>query len=159
MRIHLITVGKLKEKYLRQACEEYLKRLQSYAKVEITEVTEEKSQDPVSPTEIHLILDKEGERIAKAMHADTYLIALAIDGKSLSSIDFAKKLDQLTTYGKSHITFVIGGSYGLSSSILERADMKLSFSAMTFPHQLIRVFLLEQIYRACKINRGETYHK
>jgi 23S rRNA (pseudouridine1915-N3)-methyltransferase len=159
LRIQIIAIGKLKEKFLRAACDEYLKRLQSYAKVEVIEIAEEKGQDPVSDLEVQQILQKEGERILKALAQDSYVIPLAIDGKSLSSIQFAKKLDKLTTYGQSHITFIIGGSYGLSSDVLNRADLKLSFSAMTFPHQLIRVFLLEQIYRACKINRNETYHK
>lgn len=155
----MITVGKLKEKYLRQAADEYLKRLTSYAKIEVIEVAEEKAQEPVHDAEISQILEKEGERILQKVHPDSYLFALAIEGKSLSSPAFADKLEQLVTYGQSHITFVIGGSYGLSPAVLKRADFHLSFSAMTFPHQLIRIFLLEQIYRACKINRNEAYHK
>ncbi len=159
MRIQIIAIGKLKEKYLKQAVSEYLKRLNSYSKIEISELAEEKSAEPTTQAEINLILEKEGRRILKALHPDTYLIALAIEGKSFTSEAFAQKLDHLATYGKSHLTFIIGGSYGLSSEVLQRADLLLSFSKMTFPHQLIRVFLLEQIYRAFKINRGETYHK
>jgi 23S rRNA (pseudouridine1915-N3)-methyltransferase len=159
MRIQIIAIGKLKEKYLKQAVSEYLKRLNPYCKIEITELAEEKSAEPTNSTEIKLILEKEGKRILKALHPDTFLISLAIEGKSFTSEAFAQKLDHLATYGKSHLTFVIGGSYGLSSEVLQQADLLLSFSKMTFPHQLIRVFLLEQIYRAFKINRGETYHK
>ncbi|RAL23384.1 23S rRNA (pseudouridine(1915)-N(3))-methyltransferase RlmH [Thermoflavimicrobium daqui] len=159
MRIQVITVGKLKEKFLRLACDEYLKRLSSYAKVEILEIAEEKATDTPSLGEIKWILQKEGERIQKAIRSDTYLISLAIEGKSLSSPAFAKKLNELATYGQSHLTFLIGGSYGLDPSLSKQSDLLLSFSAMTFPHQLIRVFLLEQIYRSFKINRGETYHK
>lgn len=159
MNIHLITVGKLKEKYLKQACEEYLKRLTPYAKVDVVEVNEEKAQDPVREAEAAQIKQREGERIAKKLPPDAFVIALAIEGKSLSSPAFAKKLEQLSTYGQSHIAFIIGGSYGIAPEILKRADLLLSFSAMTFPHQLMRVFLLEQIYRAFKIIRGEPYHK
>jgi 23S rRNA (pseudouridine1915-N3)-methyltransferase len=159
MRVQIISVGKLKEKYLRQAADEYLKRLGPYAKVEVMEVAEEKAQEPIHDAEIAQILQKEGERILRLVHPDSYVIALAIEGKSLSSPAFAEKLRQLVTYGNSHLTFLIGGSYGLAPDVLKRADFQLSFSAMTFPHQLIRIFLLEQIYRACKINRGEAYHK
>lgn len=159
MRITIFTIGKLKEKYLFQAEREYLKRLQAYAKIEVIELAEEKAQEPIYPAEIEQILRKEGERIIRYLHPDSYLIALAIQGKSLSSEKFADTFHQLTTYGQSDISFVIGGSFGLSPEVLNRAKLLLSFSAMTFPHQLIRIFLLEQIYRACKINRGETYHK
>lgn len=158
MKIELICVGKLKEKYLQQACEEYKKRLQSYAKVEIKEVAEEK-WEPKSDAEIAQVLEKEGQRIAQLLHPNTYLIALAIEGKNMSSLEFAHELERISIYGTSHITFLIGGSYGLSPELLNRANLLLSFSKMTFPHQLIRVFLLEQIYRAFKIQRGETYHK
>ncbi|TCS95513.1 23S rRNA (pseudouridine(1915)-N(3))-methyltransferase RlmH [Hazenella coriacea] len=159
MKIEILTVGKLKEKHFRQAADEYLKRLQAYTKIEIKEIAEEKAQDPVKEAEITQIISKEGERILRQLHPDSYTIALAIQGKSFTSESFAQQLDQLTTYGKSHFTFIIGGSYGLDPQVLKRADLLLSFSAMTFPHQLIRIFLLEQIYRAYKINRGETYHK
>lgn len=159
MKIQIITVGKLKEKYLQQACAEYLKRLTPYAKTEIIEVAEEKANDPVHPAQRDQILEKEGKRILRHCPPDALIISLAIEGKSFTSIEFAQKLDQLTTYGNSHIIFLIGGSYGLSPKVLKQSDLSLSFSKMTFPHQLVRVFLLEQIYRAFKINRGETYHK
>lgn len=159
MRIQLITIGKLKEKFLKQACDEYLKRLQSYAKVDVVELPEEKSSDNPSDAEINQVLRKEGERILKTLHPDTYAIVLAVNGEMVSSPQLAKKMEQFTTYGNSHFTFIIGGSYGLSKEVYNRSDWDLSFSQMTFPHQLMRVFLLEQIYRACKINRGETYHK
>lgn len=159
MKIDIITVGKLKEKYLSAACQEYLKRLSSYAKVVVKEVAEEKSQDPVHEKEMEAILKKEGERIAQLLSPQAYVIALAIEGKALSSPAFAEKIQNLAVYGKSHIQFIIGGSYGIHPPLLKQADFLLSFSKMTFPHQLIRVFLLEQVYRAFKINRGETYHK
>lgn len=159
MRIQIITIGKLKEKFLRQACDEYLKRLQSYAKVDILELAEERCSDSPSQAEIDQVLQKEGERILKALHPDTYAIVLAIYGNQVTSPQLASKVDQLTTYGHSHLTFIIGGSYGLSADVYQRSNWDLSFSKMTFPHQLMRVFLLEQIYRSCKINRGETYHK
>lgn len=159
MKIDIITVGKLKEKYLVAACQEYMKRLTPYAKVTVKEVTEEKSQEPIHEKEIEIILKKEGDRLLQHLSPQAYIIVLAIEGKALSSPAFAEKLNHLTTYEKSHIQFVIGGSYGLDPQIIKKADFLLSFSKMTFPHQLIRVFLLEQIYRACKINRGETYHK
>lgn len=159
MKIQIITVGKLKEKYLQQACQEYLKRLTPYAKTEVIEVAEEKATDPVHPAQKDQILEKEGNRILRHCPRDAFVISLVIEGKSLTSTQFARKIDQLATYGKSHIIFLIGGSYGLSPKVLKQSDLSLSFSKMTFPHQLIRVFLLEQIYRAFKINRGETYHK
>ncbi|MGA8942279.1 MAG: 23S rRNA (pseudouridine(1915)-N(3))-methyltransferase RlmH [Thermoactinomyces sp.] len=159
MKIQIITVGNLKEKYLKQACAEYLKRLTPYARMEIIEVAEEKANDHVHPSQIEQILEKEGKRILRHCSRDVYVIALAIEGQSFTSTAFARKINQLATYGNSHLAFVIGGSYGLSPDILQRADLTLSFSKMTFPHQLIRLFLLEQIYRSFKINRGETYHK
>ncbi len=146
-------MGNIKEKYLRDACDEYLKRLQAYAKLTINEVSEE------TKGTISIRKEKEGERILKRLAADTYVIILAIEGKSLSSDQFATKIEQLGTYGNSHLTFIIGGSDGLSPEVMQRADLRLSFSAMTFPHQLMRVILLEQIYRAFKIIRGENYHK
>jgi 23S rRNA (pseudouridine1915-N3)-methyltransferase len=159
MNIQIIAVGKLKERYLLQGIDEYAKRLSAYAKLDIVEVAEEQARDPVSEAEADLIKDKEGERILKRIHPDSYVIALAINGKPMSSEQLAAHLDRLGTYGTSRITFLIGGSYGLSEKVLCRADLLLSFSKMTFPHQLMRLILLEQIYRAFKINRGETYHK
>jgi len=159
VNISIITVGKLKEKYLKQGIDEYLKRLSSYAKVEVIEVADEKAPEELSTTEMIQVKNKEGDRILAKVPPDTYVIALAIEGKQKSSEELADTLDKLATYGKSKIAFVIGGSLGLSQDILQRADEKLSFSKMTFPHQLMRLILVEQIYRAYRINRGEPYHK
>ena len=159
MNISIVTVGKLKEKYLKQGIEEYLKRLGSYAKVEVTEVPDEKAPEELSDTEMTQVKQKEGERILAKIGPDTYVIALAINGKLKSSEELADTLDKLATYGKSKIAFVIGGSLGLSEEVLKRSDEQLSFSKMTFPHQLMRLILVEQIYRAYRINRGEPYHK
>jgi 23S rRNA (pseudouridine1915-N3)-methyltransferase len=159
VNISIVTVGKLKEKYLKQGIEEYLKRLGSYAKVEVFEVPDEKAPEELSDTEMVHVKQKEGERILSKIGQDTYVIALAINGKLKSSEELADSLDKLATYGKSKIAFVIGGSLGLSDEVLKRADEKLSFSKMTFPHQLMRLILVEQIYRAFRINRNEPYHK
>lgn len=158
MNISIITVGKLKEKYLKQGIDEYLKRLSSYAKVEIYEVPDEKAPEILSQVEMEQVKQKEGERILSKLQADTYVIALAIEGKQKTSEELADSLDKLATYGKSKIAFVIGGSLGLSKEVLQRADEKLSFSKMTFPHQLMRLILVEQVYRAFRINRGDAYH-
>lgn len=159
MNISIITVGKLKEKYLKLGIDEYLKRLSAYAKVEIIEVADEKAPEELSEVEMMQVKQKEGERILAKLSADTYVIALAIQGKMQSSEELAKELDRLATYGKSKIAFVIGGSLGLSNEVLKRSNEQLSFSRMTFPHQLMRLILVEQIYRAFRINRGEPYHK
>lgn len=159
MKITVLTVGKIKEKYFTAALAEYSKRLGRYCRLEIIEVQDEKTPDK-APEAINLqIKEKEGERLLANMKEDAYVIALAIQGKELSSEQLAQKISQLTLNGKSHITFVIGGSLGLSDAVLKRADYQLSFSPMTFPHQLMRVILLEQIYRVFKINSGEPYHK
>lgn len=159
MRIQILTVGKLKERYLRMGVEDYLHRISPYAKVEVTEIPEEKAQEPLNEAEIQRVTEREGERILRQLSPDTYAIALVIQGVALSSETLANHLNQLTTYGKSRIAFIIGGSYGLSEQVRQRADYTLSFSKMTFPHQLMRIILLEQIYRSFKINRGEVYHK
>ncbi len=159
MNIAIITIGKLKEKYLKQGIDEYLKRLTSYAKVDVIELPDEKAPENLSGIEIEQVKEKEGERILSKISDDTHVIALAIEGKMKSSEQLAKDLDQLATYGKSKVAFVIGGSLGLSSSVMKRANDSLSFSKMTFPHQLMRLILLEQVYRAYRINRGEPYHK
>lgn len=159
MNISIITVGKLKEKYLKQGIDEYLKRLSAYAKMDIIEVPDEKAPEELSETEMIQVKQKEGERILAKIHPDAHVIALVIEGKMKSSEELADNLDKLATYGKSKIAFVIGGSLGLSQEVLQRADEKLSFSKMTFPHQLMKLILLEQIYRAFRINRGEPYHK
>lgn len=159
MKISIICVGKIKEKFYRMALDEYSKRLSRYCKLEILEVADEKTQDNASDHEVELIKDKEGERILKNIRRDATVIALAIDGKMLSSEQLADKIRQLGVMGESHIQFIIGGSLGLSDRVLEAADMLLSFSKMTFPHQLMRVILLEQVYRSYRIIQGEPYHK
>jgi len=159
VNISIVSVGKLKEKYLKQGIDEYVKRLSGYAKVELIEVPDEKVPENLSEQESQQIKEKEGERILAKISDDTYVIALAIEGKMKSSEELAKSLDKLATYGRSKIAFVIGGSLGLSKSVMQRANEALSFSKMTFPHQLVRLLLLEQIYRAFRINRGEPYHK
>ncbi len=159
VNISIVTIGKLKEKYLKQGIDEYLKRLSTYAKVDIIELPDEKAPENLSETEMEIVKEKEGERILNKISDDTHVIALAIEGKMKSSEQLAKDLDQLATYGKSKIAFVIGGSLGLSPAVMKRANDTLSFSKMTFPHQLMRLILLEQVYRAFRIIRGEPYHK
>ena len=159
MKITLITVGKIKEKYLRDAIAEYSKRLSRYCKLEIVEVADEKTPDQASETVEENIRAKEGERILKYINDDMYVITLEIDGKMLSSEEFAGKIESLGVQGKSSIAFVIGGSIGLGKEVLRRSDYTLSFSKMTFPHQLMRVILLEQVYRGYRIINEEPYHK
>ncbi|MBQ8527640.1 MAG: 23S rRNA (pseudouridine(1915)-N(3))-methyltransferase RlmH [Lachnospiraceae bacterium] len=159
MKITIITVGKVKESYFRGAIEEYSKRLSKYCKLEIAEVADEKTPDKASETEEEQIKAKEAERIMKYIRDDAYVIALAIEGRQLDSVELANKMEILGVQGKSHIQFIIGGSLGLHKSVLSRADFKLSFSKLTFPHQLMRVILLEQIYRAYRIINKEPYHK
>ena len=159
MNISIVTVGKLKEKYLKMGIDEYLKRLNAYAKVEVIEVADEKAPEELSESEMLQVKQKEGDRILAKISQDTYVIALAINGKMQSSEELADTLDKLATYGKSKIAFIIGGSLGLSEEVLKRANEQLSFSKMTFPHQLMKLILVEQIYRAYRINRGEPYHK
>lgn len=159
MKITVVSVGKIKEKYLRDAIAEYSKRLGRYCRLELVEVADEKTPDRASKTVEDQIRQKEGERIARYLRDDAYVIALAIQGKMLTSEEFADKIGNLGVQGQSHLVFVIGGSIGLDDKILQRADYQLSFSRMTFPHQLMRVILLEQIYRGYRILAGEPYHK
>lgn len=159
MNIQIITVGKLKEKYLIDGIREYMKRLSSYAKVTIQEVPDEKVPETLSPAQEEQAKEREGERILALIKPDAHVIALAIDGKLWSSEELAQNISDLATYGRSQIAFVIGGSLGLSQAVLQRADQKLSFGRLTYPHQLMRLILVEQIYRAFKINRGEPYHR
>jgi 23S rRNA (pseudouridine1915-N3)-methyltransferase len=159
VNIQVVTVGKLKEKYLKQGIDEYTKRLSGYAKIELIEVADEKAPEQASEAEMLQIKEKEGERILAKIHPDTHVIALAIEGRMLTSEQLADNLDKLATYGKSKIAFVVGGSLGLSHEVMKRANESLSFSKMTFPHQLMKLVLLEQVYRAFRINRGEPYHK
>ncbi len=159
MKITILCVGKIKEKFYREAVAEYQKRLSRYCNLEIIEVADEKTPDHASETVECQIKDKEGERLEKYIKEGAVLCVLAIDGKQLDSVELSQKIESLGTAGNSHIIFVIGGSLGLSERILERSDWKLSFSKMTFPHQLMRVVLLEQIYRSYRIMNGEPYHK
>ena len=159
MKITVITVGKIKEKYLEDAIAEYSKRLSRYCKLEIIQVADEKTPDRASEVVETQIKDKEGESSLSHIKDTAYVVALAIEGKMISSEELAELIDGLGVRGESHIQFVIGGSLGLSKKVLERADYKLSFSRMTFPHQLMRVILLEQIYRSYRIVNGEPYHK
>lgn len=159
MKITLITVGKIKEKYLDAAIAEYSKRLGRYCRLEILQVADEKTPDHASEALERQIREKEGERILSLIRDGAYVVALAIDGKPLSSEELSDLIEGLGVRGESHIQFVIGGSLGLSDSVLKRADYRLSFSRMTFPHQLMRVILLEQIYRSYRIMNREPYHK
>ncbi|MBS4021146.1 MAG: 23S rRNA (pseudouridine(1915)-N(3))-methyltransferase RlmH [Dethiobacter sp.] len=159
MNIQILAVGKIKDKYMAEGIEEYLKRLVPYARVSVHQVNDEKIPDNASPAEEASVLEQEGARLEKLINPDAYLIALAIGGKLLSSPELASHLEQLATAGKSRVAFLIGGSLGLSPRLLARADMLLSFSPLTFPHQLFRLLLLEQLYRSFKIIRGEPYHK
>lgn len=159
MRITICCVGKVKEKFYCQAIDEYSKRLSGYCKLEVKEVADEKTPDNASDTVNDIIKAKEGERLLSCIKDEAYVIALAIDGKMLDSVQLSQKIDNLGISGKSDIVFVIGGSLGLDKRVLDRADFKLSFSPMTFPHQLMRVILLEQIYRSYRIMKNEPYHK
>lgn len=159
MKITILAVGKIKEHFYREAVEEFTKRLSRYCKLEIVEVADEKTPDGVSEALERQILEKEGTRLEKHLKEDAWVCALAIEGKMLDSVELSEQLEQLGISGVSHIQFVVGGSLGLSDDILKRADFKLSFSKMTFPHQLMRVILLEQIYRGYRIMMKEPYHK
>jgi 23S rRNA (pseudouridine1915-N3)-methyltransferase len=159
MRITVIAVGKIKERFYSEAIQEYAKRLTKYVRLEIIEVSDEKTPDAPSERETAIILEKEAQRILPKVSPGAYVIALAIEGKTVTSEALSEKLAALGLQGDSHVVFIIGGSLGLSESVLSRADFKLSFSRMTFPHQLMRVILLEQVYRAMRIMRNEPYHK
>ena len=159
MEIRIITVGKIKEKYLSDGIAEYAKRLSRYCKLIFCQVADEKTPDKASEALNIQIKDTEGERLMKHIREQDYVIALAIDGKMLDSVELSEKIEKLGVSGISSIAFVIGGSLGLSDRVLKRADYKLSFSKMTFPHQLMRVILLEQVYRSYRIMNGEPYHK
>ena len=159
MKIELICVGKLKEKYLVQAIDEYSKRLSRYCKLSITELADEKTPDNASEKEELKIKNKEGEKILAKISESAYVIALDLQGKMISSEELASFMADCGVRGNSHIVFVIGGSLGLSDAVRQRANYKLCFSKMTFPHQLFRVMLLEQVYRGFRINNNEPYHK
>lgn len=159
IKISIISVGKIKEKYLKMGIDEFSKRLSKYCKLDIIELNDEKAPENLSPKEMEMIKDKEGNSILSKVKQNQYVIALAIDGEKMSSEKFAKKIETLSVGGNSHLCFIIGGSLGLSDMVLSRADMKMSFSDMTFPHQMMRLILLEQIYRCFRINNNEPYHK
>ena len=156
--IRIISIGKIKEKYLKDGIDEYLKRISRFTKIEVVELKDEIIPDNSSIAMDEKIKEIEGESILSKIK-DDYVIAMDLRGEMLDSVEFSKKIESINTQGKSKITFVIGGSLGLSKEVLERADYKISFSKMTFPHQLFRLILLEQIYRAYKILNNETYHK
>lgn len=159
MKITVLTVGKIKEKFYTEAINEYSKRLSRYCKLNIVQVQDEKTNENCSDTEVDIVKEKEAGRLMKYIPDDAYVISLEILGKQLDSVQLADKINNLGIQGKSHIIFIIGGSLGLHKSISDRADFKLSFSNMTFPHQLMRVILLEQIYRSYRIINNQPYHK
>jgi 23S rRNA (pseudouridine1915-N3)-methyltransferase len=159
MKITVLAVGKIKEKYFTGAVEEYAKRLSRFCRLELVEVPDEKTPDGAGRAQELQIRIKEGERILQKLPGSSFVVALAIDGRMLDSVELSRQMERWNVNGISHITFVIGGSLGLSPQVLERADMKLSFSKMTFPHQLMRVILLEQVYRSYMIRSGAPYHK
>ena len=159
MNINIVCVGKLKERYWIDAVTEYLKRLSRYCRMEIVELKEARLPDHASPAEEEQVKTVEGESILRSLSADSYVIALDVKGKQLSSEQLSEKIENLALEGRSTVDFIIGGSLGLSEAVRKRADFRLSFSAVTFPHQMMRVILLEQIYRAFKISRNEPYHK
>ena len=159
MRISIVCVGKIKEKYLKLGIDEFSKRLSKYCKLEVIELDDEKAPENLSDKEMLMIKEKEGKKILSKIKDNAHVIALAIDGKNLSSEELAETIDSLGVRGTSHIVFVIGGSLGLSDEVLKRANYKLSFSKMTFPHQLFRLVFLEQLYRSFKILNNEAYHK
>ncbi len=159
MKITIVCVGKIKEKYWTMALAEYEKRLSRYCKMDIVQVEDEKTPDGASKAAQEAVMEREGRRILDKIPDNAYVIALAIEGTMLDSVELSEKMDRLALLGESHLLFVIGGSLGLSASVMKRADFALSFSKMTFPHQMMRVILLEQIYRAYRIRNKEPYHK
>ena len=159
MEINIIAVGKLKEKYLQDGIDEYIKRLSKFAKVNIIEIQDEKVKENLSYKEIEKIKQIEGNKILSHIKSKDYIISLALNGKTLDSVEFSETLSKIMIDGYSSITFIIGASLGLSQDVLDKSDLKLSFSKFTFPHQLMRLILIEQIYRAFKIINNETYHK
>ena len=159
MNITILCVGKIKETYYKEALAEYAKRLSKYCRLNVIEVADEQTPDKASETEVAAILKKEEERIISKIPPNSHVISLAIEGKSMDSVAFSELIDNLGIQGKSSICFIIGGSLGLSAGVKSRSDMLLSFSKMTYPHQLMRVILIEQIYRAYRIIKGEPYHK
>lgn len=158
-QLKVLCIGKIKENYLKEGIKEYTKRLGSYVRLEIIEADDEPCPEKASPAEEQKIKQKEGERLLKSISSQDYVIALDLEGKNISSNELAELLETRALSGQSSIAFVIGGSLGLSEEVRKRSDYRWSFSKLTFPHQLIRLILLEQIYRACKIKKNEPYHK
>ena len=158
MKITIVCAGKLKEKYLRDGIAEYEKRLRPYTDLRTIEIIEERMKDRPSPAEKDEVLRREGERLSSQIPQGAYLIVLDVGGEEMSSEKFSARIDRLMLMGESHIAFLIGGPFGLSDELRQRADLRLSFSQFTLPHQLIRLFLMEQIYRSFKISRHEPYH-
>ncbi|MFD1040353.1 23S rRNA (pseudouridine(1915)-N(3))-methyltransferase RlmH [Virgibacillus byunsanensis] len=159
MQIQVVSVGKVKEKYLKSGIAEFEKRLRPYCKLTMDEVNDEQAPEQMSEKEMNQVKEKEGERILNRIKPNQYVIVLDLQGEQWSSEKLARNMEQLSIHGKSQVSFVIGGSNGLSDAVLKRADQKLSFSEMTFPHQLMKLILLEQVYRAFKIQKNEPYHK
>lgn len=159
IKVNIIAVGRLKEKYLRDACDEYLKRLSAFSKTNVIEISEERCSDNPSPTELEQVKQREGERIISKIPKGSYVVPLCIEGVEMSSESFSKKLESAAVNGFGEITFIIGGSFGLSDEVKSLGNLKLSFSKMTLPHQLMRVILLEQVYRAFSISANTKYHK
>lgn len=159
MNIKIVTVGKLKEKYLIQGINEYVKRLGAYCKIQLVEVPDEKAPESMSEAEMLQVKEKEGKKILAKIKDQEYVFALAIEGKNPTSEAFAQQIEQLGIQGKSQLVFVIGGSLGLSQEVMQRSNAQISFGKMTYPHQLMKLILIEQIYRAFRINTGAPYHK
>ncbi len=159
MKITVISVGKIKEKYLKNAIAEYSKRLSGYCSMSFIELADEKAPENISLAQQEKIKEIEGDKILNKIKDKQYVFVLDLKGRQLTSEEFSSEINKLAVYGKSDIAFIIGGSLGLSNQVLKRADFSISFSKMTFPHQLMKVILLEQIYRAFKIQKGEPYHK
>lgn len=159
LKVTVISVGKVKEKYIQLGIDEFKKRLSRFCKLELIEVKDEAISEGATEREIDLVREKEGKLILSKLPVDAYIISTDIDGKVLTSKELAAKIQHITTYGLSHIAIIVGGSVGLADKIKKSSNMRLSFSQMTFPHQLFKLILLEQMYRSFKINANETYHK
>ncbi|MCR4841757.1 MAG: 23S rRNA (pseudouridine(1915)-N(3))-methyltransferase RlmH [Eubacterium sp.] len=159
MKITIACVGSIKENYFRDAIEEYSKRLKAYCQLEILEVKDEKTSENMTDAQLSVLLETEAQRLEKCIPDSAYKIALCVEGKELSSEGLSGRMEELFVSGVSHLVFIIGGSVGISPRIVQNCQMKLSFSRMTFPHRLMRVILLEQIYRSFKIMKNEPYHK
>lgn len=159
MKVTIIAVGKLKEKYLKDACNEYLKRLSAYSKVNIVEIQEERCSDNPSQNEIEIVKQKEGERIISKISKGSFIVPMCIEGTEMSSVEFSTRIEKTMLSGFGELTFIIGGSFGLSDDVKSLGNLKLSFGKITLPHQLMRVILLEQVYRAFSISNNSKYHK